>query len=299
MTDSDCIRRFVPSGGAVRGQCVRLEAAWLALREHADYPPAVRDLLGEAVCAAALLAATIKFDGLLTLQIQGGGAVRLLVAQCTADFKLRGVARFDAGRVAAETTDLLGESQLTVTVDATGRGANRYQGIVPVAGGSIGASLQHYFDQSEQLPTALLLSADAAGAAGVVVQRVASSGGQDVDDDSVTSQWDAAAAAVALLQANELRHWDMQRLASYCGAGVDVRLQAGHNVSFECRCSRERVLGMLRSLGQQEITATLAEQGAVTVTCEFCQRPWRFDAIDMAQLFADDPLSPAAAARIN
>ena len=91
--DTDVVRRFVAEHQDVRGQYVRLGAAWLALREHGDYPPAVRQLLGEATCAAVLLASTLKFDGELTLQLQGNGPVRLLVAQCTDDFRIRAVAR--------------------------------------------------------------------------------------------------------------------------------------------------------------------------------------------------------------
>jgi molecular chaperone Hsp33 len=140
----------------------------------------VRDLLGEAVAAAVLLASTLKFAGTLTLQLQGDGAVRLLVAQCSHDFRVRAVARFDAARVAAAANDfaaLKGSAQITVTLEAQ-QGDARYQGIVPADGTSLSACLELYFANSEQLPTALRLAANVGAVAGLLVQRVPAQGGK-------------------------------------------------------------------------------------------------------------------------
>src|SRR5579863_9222119 len=98
---TDQVRRFIVENQPVRGHWVRLEAAWRELCAHSNYPRSVRELLGQAVAASVLLAATLKFRGQLTLQLQGNGAVSLLVAQCTHDYRLRAVARFDAAAVAA------------------------------------------------------------------------------------------------------------------------------------------------------------------------------------------------------
>ncbi|NDB15396.1 MAG: molecular chaperone Hsp33, partial [Gammaproteobacteria bacterium] len=155
----DIVQRFAVERQSVRGQFVRLGPAWLALREHGDYPEPVRRMLGEAVTAAVLLASTLKFEGELTLQLQGDGAVRLLVAQCTHDFRIRAVARFDRERVEASMRPavladpfaaLAGAGTLLVTVEADRR-ASRYQGVVPISGGSLAASIEHYFENSEQL----------------------------------------------------------------------------------------------------------------------------------------------------
>ena len=134
MFEVDCVRRFTVEGEALRGEFVRLGPAWLALREHADYPPPVRQLLGEAATAAVLLAATIKFEGELTLQWQGDGPVGLLVAQCTHDFRLRAVARYAPERVHGELRfrELAGEGRMIVSIESAR--APTYQGIVPLAG---------------------------------------------------------------------------------------------------------------------------------------------------------------------
>jgi hypothetical protein len=138
---ADWVRRFAVEHREVRGELVRLGPAWLALREHADYPPPVRRLLGEAVAAVVLLASTLKFEGELTLQMQGDGAVRLLVAQCTHDLRIRAVARFDAARLADDFATLAGTGSIVVTIESD-RMQSRYQGIVPIDGASLAATLE-------------------------------------------------------------------------------------------------------------------------------------------------------------
>jgi molecular chaperone Hsp33 len=290
----DFVQRFAVDRQLVRGQFVRLGPAWLALREHADYPAAVRRLLGEAVAASVLLASTLKFRGELTLQLQGDGAVRLLVAQCTHDFRIRAVARFDRARVEAASGDfaaLAGQGTLVVTVEAD-RLASRYQGVVPISGGSLAASLEHYFATSEQLPTGIALGADDYGAAGLLVQRMPDHGGTAAAtpceaDRTVEADrtFEAARAAIAGVQQDELLARPPEELMRRSFAGLDLRVHESQRVGFRCRCSAERVSGMLRSLGAAELDAIVAEQGAVTVTCEFCHKPWRFDAVDVSRLF--------------
>ncbi len=306
MSDSDRVRRFAVEHQSVRGQFVRLGRAWLDLREHADYPAPVLALLGEAISAAVLLASTLKFDGLLTLQLQGDGAVRLLVAQCTHDFRIRGVARFDAERVSPGFAALTGHGQVTVTVEPA-RGGSRYQGVVSIDGTSLAAALEHYFAQSEQLPTTVRLAARDSAVGGLLVQRVPGEGGQGSDGGAAEEarqaeterSFAAARAAARELDADDLLLRPAEDLARTCLPGIDVRLFEGHPVRFECRCSLERVSGMLRGLGEAEIRDVLAEQGAVTVTCEFCQRPYRFDAVDVEQLFAGDTERLPPSDRLN
>src|ERR1043165_7282386 len=158
----DVVRRFVFERYPIRGHSVRLDRAWLDLREHQDHPPAVQQLLGEAVSAVVLLAATLKFEGTLALQLQGKGLVNLLVAQCTHDFRVRGMARHDQplSTVEGESAgfrSLAGDGQIIVTVESTDRGSS-YQGVVPISGDSLAESLEAYFVQSEQPPTRVLLA---------------------------------------------------------------------------------------------------------------------------------------------
>ena len=175
MHDRDCLHRFMFEQFPIRGHLVHLDAAWRALIEHREYPGPVRDTLGEAVAASLLLAATIKFEGVLSLQLQGDGPVHLLLAQCTSGLGVRGLARYRDGEYGAAAADrpipdLIGSGNLTVTLE-TDDGAQRYQGIVPIRAAP-GRSLQLYFENSEQLPTRLWLHADAAGASGMLLQQL-------------------------------------------------------------------------------------------------------------------------------
>jgi molecular chaperone Hsp33 len=287
MADSDRVRRFVLERHPIRGHAVRLGRAWLDLREHQDYPPAVQSLLGEAVGAVVLLAATLKFNGTLTLQMQGQGLVKLLVAQCTHDFKVRAMARHDAIGDTAGFRSLAGEGQIIVTVEATDR-ASSYQGVVPITGDSLAECLEAYFIQSEQLPTRVLLASTAGVVSGMLVQRIPGEGGkQSVDPASLEAAWMKVDHAMLGLTPAALIEDDIeQRLVRMFGDD-EVRVFSGHEVFHECRCSRERVANVLRSLGVDEVRSVIAEQGAVTVTCEFCQKPYKFDVIDVEQLFTE------------
>jgi len=300
---TDLVRRFVLERHPIRGHAVRLSQSWLSLREHQDYPPVVQQLLGEAVGAVVLLAATLKFDGILTLQLQGKGLVNLLVAQCTHDFRVRAMARHDPivrmeGGGEAGFRSLAGEGQIVVTVEASDR-ASSYQGVVPITGDSLAESLEAYFRQSEQLPTRVLLAASSGVLAGMLVQRIPGVGGtqEQIDDTALDAAWQKADDAMSSLARGQLLEDDVeQRLVDMFGVD-EVRVFSGHEVKFECRCSRERVANVLRSLGVDEVRSVIEEQGTCTVTCEFCQKPYKFDAIDVEHLF--DQAAPKGSDTIN
>jgi len=292
---SDHVRRFIFEERPVRGHWVHVEGAWRALRAHTHHPAAVNELLGEAVAAAVLLAATLKFRGTLTFQLQGNGAVSLLVAQCTHDFRLRAVARCDEEALAtlapsaphgALFRQLAGtEGRITVTVEADDR-STRYQGVVPLAGDCLAQSLEAYFATSEQLPTRVRLAADEERAAGVLVQRLP---GASTEAEEASAAWQDAEAGMERVDPKLLLIVPPEDVLAGAFPGRDLRLFRGAAVRFECRCSAARVAGVLRALGAREIRDLLREQGAVTVTCEFCHRPYRFDSIDIEALFADGP----------
>jgi molecular chaperone Hsp33 len=287
------MHRFVFEHYPIRGHLVHLDAAWRALIEHREYPEGIRDLLGEAVAASLLLAATIKFDGVLSLQLQGDGSVHLLLVQCTSGLGVRGLARYqdDAERVAASAAeprvaDLIGAGNLTVTLE-TDEGAQRYQGIVPITGERLAESLQGYFENSEQLPTRLWLYADAQGASGMLLQRLPGKGGSasPVGDAEVDDAWRRVQLIGDTLTREELRTLTDLEILRRLFNEDDLRLFEPSPVYFRCRCSRERVAGMLQGLGEVETRAVLAERGEVEVRCDFCNRAYVFDAVDVERLF--------------
>ena len=290
----DQVRRFIVENQPVRGHWVRLDTAWRELIAHADYPQPVRELLGQAVAASVLFAATLKFNGTLTLQLQGDGAVGLLVAQCTHDYRLRAVARFDADRVAEidgkdAFRQLVGTTgKVAVTVEADER-SSRYQGIVPLQGGSLADSLEAYFASSEQLPTRLILAADDERGAGFLVQKVP--GAARSDESDIEETWQDAQKGIEKLSSADLLNRPVEELLERGFAEHDMRLFRGAPVQFECRCNQARVSGLLRALGAEEVKDILQEQGSVTVTCEFCHRPYKFGPADIEALFSDPTAS--------
>jgi molecular chaperone Hsp33 len=341
------VRRFILENQPVRGYWVELDSAWQALRAHQHYSPVVQNLLGEAVSASVLLAATLKFEGTLTLQVEGKGDLRLLVAQCTNDFRVRAVARlseeaaeaapkgadavgdsadaelsdasstqtgesrevasgvFDLGPradgsdpflvfpkavdalAAAAFRELVGENGRVIVTIEGGDTGMRYQGIVPLDGDSLSACLESYFASSEQLPTRLQLAANNDRTVGLLLQKLPEPGGVEMEEDSPSAlAWQDAERGIAAIRPAALLGTSLQLLLEERFGQRDVRVFKGSAVEFSCRCSPARVAGLLRSLGAEEVKDVLREQGAVEVTCEFCQRPYKFDAFAVEQLFA-------------
>jgi molecular chaperone Hsp33 len=294
------LRRFLFESHPLRGFWLRLEDSWSAALEHQSYAPEVRRLVGEAMAATALLAASLKFEGTLALQINGNGPVRLLVAQATHGLALRAVARLeDAAETAGKDfRGLVGEAQLTVTLEGEDRGSS-WQGIVPLTGDSLAHSLEAYFATSEQIPTRVLLAADDKRVGGLLLQKLpAPPKSGEAAEGLERELWDEAGLLLQTVRAPELLATDPDRLLSQVFAGHDLRLFETQPVRFQCRCSRQRVASLLRSLGEAEVRDVLAEQGAVTITCEFCQRPYTFDAVDVEELFVA-PLGSGAPPSLN
>jgi molecular chaperone Hsp33 len=236
----------------------------------------------------------------------------MLVAQATDALEVRGVAHVDATHAELGTyvensaaigaadaggmlfADLVGGGRLVVTVEQ-GANASPWQGIVPLDGDSLAQCLESYFAASEQLPTAIVLAADAHSAAGLLLQKLPVAAAQGEAAAALGYDlWDEASLLLSTLSAEELLALEPEELLQRLFGERDLRLFDGEAVHFACRCDRERVAAMLQGFGQQESESVVAEQGAITVTCEFCQRPYRFDAVDVAQLFLAGAAAGAA-----
>jgi molecular chaperone Hsp33 len=294
MHDRDCLHRFLFEHYPIRGHIVHLDASWRALLEHREYPPVIRDTLGEAVAASVLLAATLKFEGALSLQLKGQGPMHLMLAQCSDALGVRAVARYKEAEFRRDLASLSGEGNMTVTVENEDL-SQRYQGIVPLTGERLADCLRNYFETSEQLPTRLWLHADAHGASGLLLQRLSDdsvqsrsvgSHLQEIDRGAFDDAWHRVQLLGDTLKPEELQTLSDRNILRRLFAEDDVRLFEPAPVFFRCRCSRERVLGMLRALGPVEVRSVIAEQGHVEVRCDFCNRAYRLDAVDVEQLFS-------------
>ena len=323
------LHKFMFEGLPVRGMLVRLTDAWQEIlrrrQEAGGYPAAVTELLGEMAAAATLMQANIKFNGALVMQVQGDGPVKLMVAEVQPDLGLRATATVQ-GEVADDAplshmVNVLGQGRCAITLDPKDRlpGQQPYQGVVPLYGDrgekleKLSEVIEHYMLQSEQLDTRLVLAANDRMAAGLLIQRLplqgeanlAGSGVARRDEDQIgqNEDYNRIAMLAASLKREELLELDAETILRRLFWEEDVRrfdpLTGVDGPRFTCTCSRERVAGMLRSLGQDEVASILAEQGQVEVGCDFCGAHYRFDPVDAAQVFLQPASQPPGSSGVQ
>jgi len=274
---------FQIEGWPVRGRLVRLGEAVDTIISAHNYPEPVAALLGEACALAALVGSSLKFDGRLIVQAQGDGPVRYVVADYDTSGTLRGYCRFDEEEVAAASTGfsrpgaqtLLGKGVFIMTLDQ-GPDFDRHQGITPIEGESLSLCAEHYFAQSEQVPTKVRLavgqittdSGTGWRAGGAMIQMVAG----DASRGSTEDVWDRSRALFHTLADDELIDPTItpQRLLFNLFHEDGVRLETPLGLSAVCRCSEERIVGVLGSFSQAERDNMIEDDGMIRVTCEYC-----------------------------
>ena len=278
---ADHIIPFAFESLPVRGEIIYLSRAWRRMLRTQDYAPVVKETLGHAAAATGLIAQSLKFEGYVTMQIQGAGELRMLVMQCTSRLELRGMATAAADVTATSFDELLQDAHCAITVDA---GERPYQGIVEVSRASLGASLENYFARSVQLPSHVALVSDERLSGGLLLQQMP---GQPIDADD----WNRIGLLAATLKAEDFPDASGLDLIGKLFNEDDVRVFKARPVSFRCRCSRQRTDEILRMLGEAEVRDVLAEQGRVEITCEYCGRRRRYDAIDVTRVFTSNVVS--------
>jgi molecular chaperone Hsp33 len=294
----DTLQRFMFENAPIRGELVHLESSWRSVLERHDYPDVLRNLMGELCAAAVLLAATLKLQGSLVLQIQGKGPVRLLVVECAGagDLQLRATAKWSGDLVQGSVADLIGEGLFVITLDPKD-GKQVYQGIVELEGKGVAEMLENYMARSEQLETRLWLAADGDCAAGMLLQKLPdqpdnrSQHGQDADT------WQRATLLANTLKPEELLSESSETLVRRLYHEDDMRLFDPQPVTFNCSCSRHNVAQMLKMLGRDEVHGILDERGAIEVFCEFCNQRYEFDKIDAELMFVEAIVQPGSEAR--
>lgn len=283
---SDSLRRFLLESTPVRGEIVHLDATWRAVLERRKYPAPLETLLGEMMAAAALLSATLKFEGSLIMQMQGSGPVQLLVVEATSQHTLRATAKWEGELPDGNVRALLGNGRFVISI-VPESGKQTYQGIVAMEGDSIAEVLEHYMAQSEQLETRLWLASDSKQAGGLLLQKLPSAPILDAD------AWNRAIRLGDTIRREELLALPATEIIRRLYHEEDVRVFDSRPVAFRCSCSRQRVTSMLRMLGHDEVRSIIEEQNSVEVDCEFCGRHYSFDAVDAEQVFAAEHITRA------
>lgn len=280
----DITQRFLFENLDIRGEAVSLEESYQEVLSRHAYPLSIAKLLGELLAASGLLCNSLKFDGILVLQIRSEGPIPLLMVECNSERQVRGIARYESSQITSGMSfdELMPNGILTITIDP--KEGKRYQGIVSIEGGSIAMSLSNYFASSEQLPSYFWLCADGKRARGLLLQSLPAE--KQLDIDSRTNTWQRLTILADSLTESEFLSLDNETILHRLYHEDDIRLFEGQPLSFHCNCSRERSANALYSLGQEDTFALLEEQnGIITIDCQFCNKEYSFDATDITQLF--------------
>lgn len=278
----DHLQRLLLERANVRCVVVHIDETYDEVLRRGRYPDLLARTLGEALVVSALCSSGVKFEGRVSLQMRASGPLKLLMADCTDNGGIRGLARYDAeSMLAARRFPELAEGGvLTMTVEPSGKG-RMWQGVVPVEGVSLADAIAGYFDQSEQLPTRVRLAVSEGRAAGMLVQRMP---GTADDEDG----WNRACRLVETVTDSELLETDSETLLHRLFHEETRRLFPARELTFHCPCSRERVSRVLRGLGSEELDAIVETEGRVDVSCEFCNQQYRFDRLDVQRLLHSD-----------
>lgn len=297
---SDILKKYLFEDHSVRVQAVKLDNAWQTGLAHQTYPACVQRLLGELTAAAVLLAANIKFEGSLVLQLQGDGPIALIVVECTSDLTIRATASLREGQPVPRNGNLQsllnsqGQGRFIVVLDPQRKNADMqpYQGVVPLEGDSVAEVLEHYMHSSEQLDTRLWLGADATHASGLLLQRIPGQGGTESSIEPTEDTWERAVALASTLEPNELLSLDTDTIIHRLFWEETLFTFDPQPVRWHCPCTRDRVANMLRMLGSDEVEDILSQREHIDVSCNFCGKPYQFDAIDCARLFTEPQDAP-------
>ena len=275
---ADSITPFAFESLPVRGAIIHLSRSWRRMQRDHDYDALITETLGHAAAATGLIAQSLKFDGAITLQIQGSGALQMLVMQCTSDLDIRGMASMDESAAASGFSELTDNAHCAITVDA---GERPYQGIVEIQGESLSSSLEHYFDRSVQVLSHVALVANEDVAAGILLQQMP---GQPIDEDD----WNRLHFLLGTLTTKDFDGDAGLKLIAKLFAEDDVHVRESRVVNFRCRCSNQKVEDVLKMLGEKESRAALEERDSIEVVCEYCGEKRVFDSVDVTRLFVDN-----------
>lgn len=285
----DILQRFIFDKAPVRGEYIRLQASFKEIINQHPYPEPIRKLLGEALCVAGLLSAIIKFEGRLTVQFQGKGKLKLLLAQCDNQSHIRGLAQYADDMTDADLIESFKQGVLVIMLDSGP--SNRYQGIVAWRGQSLAESIEGYFQDSEQLATKIWLAVNEESAAGLLLQVIPA--GKDIEKAAIMPHWKRITELTQGIGANELLELSAENLLSERYPEEEIRIFPSVKVKFKCTCSKRRSEDAILILGLEEAKAELKNNHQMVVTCDFCNKEYNFDRVDVIKIFEDNDRPPS------
>lgn len=278
-TSRDTLQRFSFDNTDIRGEITHLQDSYREVLRRHQYPPRIAMAVGELMAATALLSASLKFAGRLTLQMRLPGNVSLLQAETNEKGQLRAIARYDESTGDSELR--FDDGQLVITIEP--EQGQRYQGIVSINSGNIAQALEEYFTQSEQLGSHFWLACDGQTAAGLMLQKMPTPASQINDTDA----WDRIGHLASTIRNDELLGLDAATVLHRLFHEEQTRIYPTSELSFFCTCSKPRIANALHQMGYDELNSMIEENGKIDITCEFCQQNYVFDRPQVEALFPE------------
>ena len=278
---TDTLQRFMFEHASIRGEIAHVGEVYKTIMEQRAYPPMVKRLLGEALVSCLLLAGSIKFEGEVSLQFQGDKRLPFLLVQCDHQLQIRGFANYQIDGEDIDYNAAFLDGKMALTINQYNQ-TQAYQSIVPIGSLSMGENMMHYFAQSEQVASRVWLAVNDEVAAGMLLQLM-----PDQDTQQREEFWSYAVHIGETISEHELLTLDNPTILNRLYHETELRLYSARRVRFHCRCSDEKMKQVLTVLGEKDVRQLLQEKGHVDVVCDFCNRRYLFDAIDVTLLFRD------------
>jgi molecular chaperone Hsp33 len=279
MKESDTLQRFIFEDAHIRGEIVHIEKTYQSIMNQRDYPPMIKNLLGEALVSCLLLASSIKFEGSLNLQFQGDKRLPLLLVQCDHELNIRAFAQYTEDLEIIDYATAFLQGQMVLTINQYNQ-TQAYQSMVPIQSTSMSENLMSYFAQSEQVSTKVWLAVNEEIAAGMLLQLMP---GEDTHQKELF--WEYAVQLGQTVSEEELLTLDNQTLLYRLYNEADIRIFESRPTRFQCRCNEDKMKQVLTILGEEEAKKLLEEQGAIIINCDFCNQKYTFDPIDVTLMF--------------
>ena len=291
IATTDVLNRYLFNDMHVRGELVQLSKSYQSIIKNHNYPLGVRLLLGELMAATCLLSATLKFNGEITVQLQGDGPVGYMSVNGDNNQKMRGIAKLKPEQANTEANslhELIGKGTMVITIRP--EVGEAYQGVVALEQATLAECLAHYFEVSEQIPTKIWLFSDdnKQQVAGSLVQLLPDGDGSNENLSKQESDFEHITQLTNTIKADEIFSLEAQALLYRLYHQEKVSLFDPQTVNYQCGCSQDKCLTAISQIEPSEIESILAEQDKISMTCDYCLTTYNFFYDDLKSFISKD-----------
>lgn len=282
---TDVLNRYLFDNLHVRGELVQLQQTYQDIISGHQYPAGVKQLLGELVAATCLLTATLKFEGEIAIQLQGDGPLGYIAVNGNHQQEMRALARLTEDTQAFGLSNLIGKGNMVITIRP--QQGDAYQGVVALDQETLAECFEHYFEVSEQIPTKLWLFHDdkTEQVAGCLVQLLP----DGEDKQKQIDDFEHLCQLTNTIKSEEVFSLPAEELLYRLYHQEEVRLFPAQNVQFKCSCSEEKCLTAIKQIDTAELSSIIADEGRVSMTCDYCDTTYNFDEAHLAPYLAQKP----------